>query len=143
MINFLNKEASRIGVTRQSIIKVWLVERLEQQAANKLLKWTLNSWLCPFLASITNHFIALSKALDLTDHCSELAFYVKCILSSSSCCAMVSALPSRAIPSCSCYAIPSCSCSKSVNTSAHQKHVCAKAMGRLWVSLMIATAAVC
>jgi hypothetical protein len=135
VIDFLNKEASRIGVTRQSIIKVWLVERLEQQAANKLLKWTLNSWLCPFLASITNHFIALSKALDLTDHCSELAFYVKCILSSSSCCAMVSALPSRAIPS--------CSCSKSVNTSAHQKHVCAKAMGRLWVSLMIATAAVC
>jgi hypothetical protein len=135
VIDFLNKEASRIGVTRQSIIKVWLVERLEQQAANKLLKWTLNSWLCPFLASITNHFIALSKALDLTDHCSELAFYVKCILSSSSCCAMVSALPSRAIPY--------CSCSKSVNTSAHQKHACAKAMGRLWVSLMIATAAVC
>ena len=38
VIDSLDKEASRIGVTRQSIIKVWLVERLEQQAANKLLK---------------------------------------------------------------------------------------------------------
>ena len=36
VIDSLDKEASRIGVTRQSIIKVWLVERLEQQAANKL-----------------------------------------------------------------------------------------------------------
>ena len=35
VIDSLDKEASRIGVTRQSIIKVWLVERLEQQAANK------------------------------------------------------------------------------------------------------------
>jgi hypothetical protein len=40
VIDSLDKEASRIGVTRQSIIKVWLVERLEQQAANKLLKRT-------------------------------------------------------------------------------------------------------
>jgi hypothetical protein len=39
VIDSLDKEASRIGVTRQSIIKVWLVERLEQQAA-KLLKRT-------------------------------------------------------------------------------------------------------
>ena len=38
VIDSLDKEASRIGVTRQSIIKVWLVERLERQAANKLLK---------------------------------------------------------------------------------------------------------
>jgi hypothetical protein len=30
-----NKEASLIGVTRQSIIKMWLVERLEAQRANK------------------------------------------------------------------------------------------------------------
>ena len=30
MIESLDKEASRIGVTRQSIIKVWLAERLEQ-----------------------------------------------------------------------------------------------------------------
>ncbi|QJR80434.1 CopG family transcriptional regulator [Alteromonas pelagimontana] len=29
MINSLDKEASRVGVTRQSIIKVWLAERLE------------------------------------------------------------------------------------------------------------------
>lgn len=29
MINSLDKEASRLGVTRQSIIKVWLAERLE------------------------------------------------------------------------------------------------------------------
>ena len=29
MIESLDKEASRIGVTRQSIIKVWLAERLE------------------------------------------------------------------------------------------------------------------
>ena len=30
MIEMLDKEASRLGVTRQSIIKVWLAERLEQ-----------------------------------------------------------------------------------------------------------------
>ena len=35
MIESLDKEASRIGVTRQSIIKVWLAERLEEHAANK------------------------------------------------------------------------------------------------------------
>ncbi len=35
MIESLDKEASRIGVTRQSIIKVWLAERLEQSAFNK------------------------------------------------------------------------------------------------------------
>jgi hypothetical protein len=29
MIESLNKEASRLGVTSQSIIKVWLAERLE------------------------------------------------------------------------------------------------------------------
>jgi len=40
VIDSLDKEASRIGVTRQSIIKVWLVERLEQQAANKFIKRT-------------------------------------------------------------------------------------------------------
>lgn len=28
-----DREASRIGVTRQSIIKVWLVERLQAEAA--------------------------------------------------------------------------------------------------------------
>ena len=30
MIASLDKEASRLGVTRQSIIKIWLAERLEQ-----------------------------------------------------------------------------------------------------------------
>ncbi len=34
MIELLDKEASRVGVTRQSIIKVWLAERLEKSAAN-------------------------------------------------------------------------------------------------------------
>jgi hypothetical protein len=32
VIDSLDKEANRMGVTRQSIIKVWLVERLEEQA---------------------------------------------------------------------------------------------------------------
>ena len=40
MIESLDKEASRIGVTRQSIIKVWLAERLENLAANKALQRT-------------------------------------------------------------------------------------------------------
>jgi hypothetical protein len=31
MIESLDKEASRLGVTRQSIIKVWLAERLEHK----------------------------------------------------------------------------------------------------------------
>tara|TARA_R110002073_G_scaffold329661_1_gene512337 strand:+ start:184 stop:438 length:255 start_codon:yes stop_codon:yes gene_type:complete len=35
MIESLDKEASRLGVTRQSIIKIWLAERLEQAAINK------------------------------------------------------------------------------------------------------------
>ncbi|NKQ36834.1 MAG: CopG family transcriptional regulator [Chloroflexi bacterium] len=30
MINALDKEAKRLGVTRQSIIKIWLAERLEK-----------------------------------------------------------------------------------------------------------------
>jgi len=34
MIEMLDKEAGRLGVTRQSIIKVWLAERLEQSASN-------------------------------------------------------------------------------------------------------------
>jgi hypothetical protein len=33
MIDQLDREASRLGVTRQSIIKVWLAERLEQQTS--------------------------------------------------------------------------------------------------------------
>jgi len=35
MIASLDKEAARLGVTRQSIIKVWLAERLEHSALNK------------------------------------------------------------------------------------------------------------
>ena len=34
MIDSLDREAGRLGVTRQSIIKVWLAERLENTAAN-------------------------------------------------------------------------------------------------------------
>lgn len=35
MIESLDREAGRLGVTRQSVIKVWLAERLEQIASNK------------------------------------------------------------------------------------------------------------
>lgn len=35
MIESLDREAGRLGVTRQSIIKVWLAERLEQAASGK------------------------------------------------------------------------------------------------------------
>ncbi len=35
MIDSLDKEASRLGVTRQSIIKIWLAERLENLTVNK------------------------------------------------------------------------------------------------------------
>jgi len=35
VVDSLDREASRIGVTRQSIIKLWLVERLEEKAAYK------------------------------------------------------------------------------------------------------------
>lgn len=35
MIERLDQEAARIGVTRQSIIKVWLAERLEQTVASR------------------------------------------------------------------------------------------------------------
>ena len=34
MIDSLDREASKLGVTRQSVIKVWLAERLEASAAN-------------------------------------------------------------------------------------------------------------
>jgi hypothetical protein len=33
MVDSLDKEAKRLGVTRQSIIKIWLAERLERQAS--------------------------------------------------------------------------------------------------------------
>lgn len=35
VVESLDREAARIGVTRQSIIKVWLVERLKAETANK------------------------------------------------------------------------------------------------------------
>ena len=35
MIDTLDREARRLGVTRQSIIKVWLAEHLEQVAAGR------------------------------------------------------------------------------------------------------------
>jgi hypothetical protein len=34
VVDSLDKEAGRIGVTRQSIIKMWLVERLEERAGH-------------------------------------------------------------------------------------------------------------
>ncbi len=40
MIESLDKEASRLGVTRQSIIKVWLAERLEKLTFNKQMQPT-------------------------------------------------------------------------------------------------------
>jgi hypothetical protein len=33
MVESLDREASRLGVTRQSIINVWIAERLEQRAS--------------------------------------------------------------------------------------------------------------
>ena len=33
MVHSLDKEADRLGVTRQSIIKVWISERLKEQTA--------------------------------------------------------------------------------------------------------------
>jgi hypothetical protein len=33
MIQALDREAKRLGVTRQSIIKVWIAERLERKAS--------------------------------------------------------------------------------------------------------------
>ena len=33
MIESLDREAQRLGVTRQSIIKVWIAERLERKAS--------------------------------------------------------------------------------------------------------------
>jgi hypothetical protein len=36
MIESLDREASKLGVTRQSVIKVWLAERLEATASNNL-----------------------------------------------------------------------------------------------------------
>jgi hypothetical protein len=40
MIDSLDREASKMGVTRQSVIKVWLAERLEASASNMPLRRT-------------------------------------------------------------------------------------------------------
>ena len=33
MVNSLDREAARVGVTRQSVIKMWIAERLEKKAS--------------------------------------------------------------------------------------------------------------
>lgn len=38
MIDMLDQEAGRLGVTRQSIIKIWLAERLERSASKQSLQ---------------------------------------------------------------------------------------------------------
>jgi len=38
MIDGLDREAGRLGVTRQSIIKVWLAERLRGSASNQSIQ---------------------------------------------------------------------------------------------------------
>jgi hypothetical protein len=35
VVESLDREAARIGITRQSLIKVWLVERLRAEVADK------------------------------------------------------------------------------------------------------------
>ena len=40
MIDSLEREASKLGVTRQSVIKVWLAERLEASTSNVPLQRT-------------------------------------------------------------------------------------------------------
>jgi hypothetical protein len=40
MIDSLDREAGKLGVTRQSVIKVWLAERLEASASNLPLQRT-------------------------------------------------------------------------------------------------------
>ena len=40
MVDSLDREASKLGVTRQSVIKVWLAERLEATASNSPFQLT-------------------------------------------------------------------------------------------------------
>ena len=40
MVDSLDREASKLGVTRQSVIKVWLAERLEATASDLPFKRT-------------------------------------------------------------------------------------------------------
>jgi metal-responsive CopG/Arc/MetJ family transcriptional regulator len=37
ILNLLDQEAQRIGVTRQSIIKVWIAERLKEEQKHHLV----------------------------------------------------------------------------------------------------------
>ena len=39
MIDALDREVSKLGVTRQSVIKIWLAERLEASASNLPFQW--------------------------------------------------------------------------------------------------------
>ena len=43
MIASLDREAEKFGVTRQSIIKVWLAERLEESTSQKSTRRTLRN----------------------------------------------------------------------------------------------------
>jgi hypothetical protein len=43
MIESLDREANKLGVTRQSVIKVWLAERLEQTANKRSTQTTFAS----------------------------------------------------------------------------------------------------
>lgn len=43
VIESLDREAARVGVTRQSIIKVWVVERLKAESANNAIQPTAKS----------------------------------------------------------------------------------------------------
>ena len=38
MIESLDREANRLGVTRQSIIKIWLAERLEHASSDRAMR---------------------------------------------------------------------------------------------------------
>ena len=40
MIESLDREAGKVGVTRQSIIKVWLAERLDKSTSKKAINRT-------------------------------------------------------------------------------------------------------
>ena len=40
MVDSLDREANKLGVTRQSVIKVWLAERLESTTSNSTLQRT-------------------------------------------------------------------------------------------------------
>lgn len=42
MIDSLDREASKLGVTRQSVIKVWLAERLEASTSNRAFQQMRN-----------------------------------------------------------------------------------------------------